>query len=152
MLAIHVSPLLADGVDGVGWASTIVALALLLLIGGVMIAAIKKYPKVDDALKVCGVLSGILGVVVGSFGTYFFTKQVVQAEIKAAQARIWDEEHPVLNRWTNGDAIETQGYNTEKSTNFHEVPDPDPVWNGVATNQPKTGLTNRGKLNALDSH
>ena len=61
--------------------SVIVALSILGLIASISIAAIVRYPKVNDALKIIGVLSSLMGVVTGAFVTYFFTKpQIISAQ------------------------------------------------------------------------
>lgn len=71
--------------------SVIVACAILALIASVGIIAILKYKTVEEALKVWGVLSGLMGVVTGAFVTYFFTHpQIVEAkrELKTAQTQL----------------------------------------------------------------
>jgi hypothetical protein len=63
--------------------SVVVAVSILLVIGGLGITAIIRYP-VDQALKVWTALGGILGVVIGAFVTYFFTRQpILQAQKRA---------------------------------------------------------------------
>jgi hypothetical protein len=65
-------------------ASSIVAVGILATIAGITIAAILRY-SIDDALKIWGALSALVGVVTGSFVTYFFTRQVAQQANKRAE-------------------------------------------------------------------
>jgi hypothetical protein len=65
-----------------------VALAVIIVIGGVAITAIIKYPTVDDALKFWSALSGLVGLVTGAFVTYFFSRNTVQqAQADKVQAQ-----------------------------------------------------------------
>lgn len=72
--------------DGVSPLSTVVALVILVLITSIGITAIVRYPA-EDAIKVLGAVTGIFGVVIGSFITYFFTKeQITTAHQRVASA------------------------------------------------------------------
>ena len=75
--------------NSVNLLSTIVALGILTLIAAIAVVAIHKYTA-DDALKVLGVLSGLFGVVTGTFVTYFFTREatvIAQQRTVVAEAR-----------------------------------------------------------------
>ena len=64
----------------------VVAVVLLVLIGVAGIVAIWRYP-VDDALKMWAAIGTLFGTLLGSIGTYYFTRQaVVQAEKRAVAA------------------------------------------------------------------
>jgi hypothetical protein len=67
------------------WPSTLVAVAILLLIGAIAITAIIHYSTVDDALKIWTGLTALVGVVTGAFVSYFFTKGTTQAAQQTAQ-------------------------------------------------------------------
>jgi len=68
--------------------STIVALGILSLITTIAVVAMCRY-NVDGALKVLGLLSGLFGVVTGTFVTYFFTREAaVIAQQRAAVAEV----------------------------------------------------------------
>ncbi len=64
--------------------SATVAVALLAAVAAISIAAIVRYP-IDDALKFWSALAGLVGVITGSFVTYFFTRQVTQQAQQTAQ-------------------------------------------------------------------
>ncbi len=66
----------------VGWPSAIVALALILLVGVIMGIALLKY-SVDDAMKIWSGLGVLVGIMTGTFGTYFFTRQANEAKVAA---------------------------------------------------------------------
>ncbi len=62
----------------VEWGSVVVAVALILMVAGIMIVALVRF-SVDGALKMWGGLGTIVGLMTGVMGTYFFTQRV-QAE------------------------------------------------------------------------
>lgn len=67
--------------------SVVVALALMGLIGVVGVTAIIRY-EADGASKIWGGLSGLIGIMTGSFVTFFFTHpQIESANESAALAR-----------------------------------------------------------------
>src|SRR5438876_4055682 len=75
--------LLANG--GVEWPSAVVAVAIILFLGVLMTVALKRF-KMDEVLKLWAALGTIAGLVIGTFGTYFFTREATQAKIQAVQA------------------------------------------------------------------
>jgi len=72
--------------------SVIVACTLLLILGAIMIAAIVR-GGIDGAIRVWGVLGTLIGLVVGTMGTYFFTKDANMKEV----ARVSAEKSAVAN-------------------------------------------------------
>lgn len=66
--------------------SVIVALAIIALVGILMALAIVR-ETVDGALKLWGGLGTLIGLVVGTMGTYFFTKDATQDKIASANAQ-----------------------------------------------------------------
>ena len=48
---------------------------ILAAITAIAITAITQYSNADEALKIWSALAGLLGVVTGAIGTYFFTRQ-----------------------------------------------------------------------------
>jgi Na+/glutamate symporter len=58
------------------WQSTIIALALIALVGGIFIAVFEK-EGVDSALKVWAAIGTLVGVVTGVVPTYFFGQRAV---------------------------------------------------------------------------
>lgn len=71
--------------DGWAPAPAIVALGIIILVGGVTISAIFHYSSVDDALKFWTALTGLVGVITGAFVAYFFTRPAIQsAQMNAA--------------------------------------------------------------------
>lgn len=70
--------------QGVNLLSTLVALGILSLIAIISIAAIMRY-KAEEALKILGVLSGLFGVVTGTFVTYFFTREPITIATQRAE-------------------------------------------------------------------
>ena len=69
-----------------GWPSAAVALGFLAVITSITMTAIIKYDTTADALEFWAALSGLLGVVTGAFGTYFFSKTAIAAASSAAEA------------------------------------------------------------------
>ncbi len=122
--------------------SVIVAVTLLAVIASVGIAAIIKYETVEDALKIWGALSGLMGVVTGVFVTYFFTHpQIVEAERKVAEAQVEITEATLSARvaskeiedlWKNVDGL--------KST-FATLPD-DAIWGSIKSDPKFVGFVN----------
>ena len=74
----------ALGNRSVEWPSAVVGTALILMLGGVIVAGVLRYPNVDDALKLFGGFSAIVGVITGAFVSYFFTRGTVQQANQAA--------------------------------------------------------------------
>lgn len=72
--------------------STVVALGLLVLVGAIMVAAIFRFRSMDDILKLWAGLGTLVGLIVGTMGTYFFTKDVADRSIAKVEA-----EKSVLN-------------------------------------------------------
>ena len=77
---------MANGNRLVEWPSALVGTALIVMLGGIMVAGVAHYQSVDDALKLFGGLSAIVGVITGAFVSYFFTRgSIQQANLAAAQ-------------------------------------------------------------------
>ena len=75
-------PILAN----VEWPSAIVAVFLLVCPTAVLIVAVVRY-GIDEVTKLSGYFTGFLGLLFGTFGTYFFTEKTTQAKIQAVQAQ-----------------------------------------------------------------
>lgn len=75
----------ASGGD-VGVGSTAVAIALLALIGVVLGVGAVRYSE-GDLAKLLGALGPLLGIVTGSFVTYFFSRSAVQTSGRTAAAQ-----------------------------------------------------------------
>ena len=76
-------PILAEVATG----SVVIGVALIALIGAIMIAAVMRF-DVDAVLKIWGALGTLLGLVVGTMGAYFFSKDQIQqkdSEIRLTQ-------------------------------------------------------------------
>ncbi len=73
----------ASSGTGVTLGSTLVAIALLLVIGVVMAIGAVRYEE-GDLAKLIGALGPVLGVITGGFVTYFFTKSAVAASTQSA--------------------------------------------------------------------
>jgi hypothetical protein len=73
--------------QGVSWASAVVGIAVIGVVGAMAITAIVKYSTVDEALKFWSALSGLVGLITGAVVTYFFSRgniQQAQAEKERA--------------------------------------------------------------------
>src|SRR5262245_45383133 len=57
--------------------SVIIGVALIGLIGALMMTTVLRF-DIDAALKMWGALGTLLGLVVGTMGTYFFSKDQIQ--------------------------------------------------------------------------
>lgn len=79
------------------WQSTLVALATILLVGGIFIVVFEK-SGTDDAIKVWGALGALVGVIVGAVPAYFFGQQGTQAAREEAQ-RTHDTAISEIKRW-----------------------------------------------------
>jgi hypothetical protein len=66
------------------WQSTVIALALIALVGGVFIVVFEK-EGTDEALKVWGALGTLVGVLVGAIPTYFFGQQATAIAKEASR-------------------------------------------------------------------
>jgi hypothetical protein len=71
--------------NSVDLGSTLVAITLLVLLGVVLAIGAARYKEADLA-KLLGALGPLLGIVTGSFVTYFFTRSAVQTSTQAAQS------------------------------------------------------------------
>lgn len=73
--------------EQVGWPSAVVAVALLAMLTSITVAGIARY-EVDDALQVWTAMAALVGVVTGSFVTYFFTRGPINdAKQQATEAQ-----------------------------------------------------------------
>ena len=72
------NPTPAPGPNPPSWQSTVIAIALMTLIGGIFIVVFLK-SGTDAALKVWAVLGTLIGVLTGAIPTYFFQQGNVQA-------------------------------------------------------------------------
>lgn len=70
--------------QGVNLLSTVVALGVLGLIALIALASIVRY-SADEVFKVMGILSGLFGVITGSFTTYFFTREPMALAVQRAE-------------------------------------------------------------------
>jgi hypothetical protein len=99
----------------VEWPSAAVAIAITLALGGVIAIALARF-TMDEVLKLwtaAGPVVGVIaGIFVGTFGTYFFTREATQAKIQAAQAESETQLHfaqAELNAYrTASDAVKTK--------------------------------------------
>jgi len=72
----------------IDWPAATVAIALIALIGAIIVTAILKYDSVDEALKIWGVMSTIVGLLVGGVGAHFFSQKAIdRAEDAATEAQ-----------------------------------------------------------------
>jgi len=80
-------PILAN----VEWASAAVAITIILVFGGVTAIALHRYTT-DELLKLWSsigpAVGTIAGLVIGTFGTYFFARQATEAKVQAAQTEL----------------------------------------------------------------
>jgi H+/gluconate symporter-like permease len=56
-----------------------------------MVFAIKRF-DVEGVIKIWAMLGVLVGIVTGTFGTYFFTRQATEAKIAEAQTRVTTAE------------------------------------------------------------
>jgi type II secretory pathway component PulF len=69
---------------GSEWPAVVVAVAILVLLGSVLVTATARWTAAD--LKdIIGSLSPVLGVITGAFVTYFFTRQAAASASGAAR-------------------------------------------------------------------
>jgi hypothetical protein len=80
-----IQPVFAE--SSIEWTSTIVAVALILFLAIIMVIALTRY-TIDEVLKLWAGLGTIVGILTGTFGTYFFTRQSAEAKVQAAQAKV----------------------------------------------------------------
>jgi hypothetical protein len=71
-MALHILAEIAGG-------SVIVAVALIGLVVAIMIVAMIRY-DVDGVVKIWGLLGTLVGLIVGTMGTYFFTREEVRSK------------------------------------------------------------------------
>jgi hypothetical protein len=85
---------MANSNRSVEWPSALVGTALILVLGGIMVTGVAHYQSVDDALKLFGGLSALVGVVTGAFVSYFFTRGTIQQanQVAAQHAERADAE------------------------------------------------------------
>src|SRR4051794_17525619 len=70
--------------------SVVVGVCLISLVAIIMVVAIICY-DVDSVLKIWGALGTLLGLVVGTMGTYFFTRDQIQlkdSQVRTAQVAL----------------------------------------------------------------
>src|SRR6266404_1851304 len=65
--------------------SVVVAVAIIIFIGAITLVAMLKH-GIDAALKMWAALGTVTGLVVGSIGTYFFTKDQLSTTNSALAA------------------------------------------------------------------
>jgi len=68
-------PILAN----VEWPSAIVASVLIVCLTIILTAAVIRY-KIDEVVKLAGYFTGFLGLLMGAFITYFFTREQAQRQ------------------------------------------------------------------------
>jgi len=86
-----------SGSNSPSWQSTLVALGLIALVGGIFIVVFEK-SGTDDALKVWGGLGTLVGVLVGAIPTYFFGQQTTAAAQRETQ-RVHEAATSETKRW-----------------------------------------------------
>ncbi|MFI1993433.1 hypothetical protein [Actinoplanes sp. NPDC020271] len=69
---------------GSEWPAVVVAMGILVLLGGVLITATARW-SAAELTDIIGTLSPVLGVVTGAFVTYFFTRQAAASATGAAR-------------------------------------------------------------------
>jgi ABC-type nickel/cobalt efflux system permease component RcnA len=69
---------------GNDWTAVVVAVAILILLGAVLVTATARWTAAD-VRGLVETLAPVLGVVTGAFVTYFFTRQANVAATNAAQ-------------------------------------------------------------------
>lgn len=72
------------GETGNEWPAAVVAVGILVLLGGVLITATARWTAAE-LKEIIGTLSPVLGVVTGAFVTYFFTRQAAASANGAAR-------------------------------------------------------------------
>jgi hypothetical protein len=96
------------------WQSTVIALALIALVGGIFLVVFLEN-GIADALKAWGALGTLVGVLVGAIPAYFFGQQTAAAarsESKTAK-EVADEERRKREE-AEGEASEVTRRETEK--------------------------------------
>ncbi len=86
-------------------ASAVVGVGILAAVASITIAAILRY-SVDDAVKIWTLLSGLVGVVTGSFITYFFTRQTNEQATQRANAADKTAEAATKDKSQTADALQ----------------------------------------------
>jgi hypothetical protein len=103
--------------------SVIIGIALITLIGAIMIAAVIRF-DIDAVLKMWGALGTLLGLVVGTMGTYFFTKDQIQqkdALISSTQSALHASEVEKANLGSENERL-AQEIKTAKDEQLAEAP------------------------------
>jgi hypothetical protein len=73
-------------------APVMICLGIMAVLCILSALAIWKYPQVDDVVKVMSVLTGVFGAVIGSAGSYFFTREPLAAAQRQAASYKQDAE------------------------------------------------------------
>lgn len=89
--------------ESTGWQSVVVAICIIGFVLTITVVAIKRYNTADDALKIIGAFSGILGIMSGAFVTYFFTRD----SINEAKERANEYKIQFTEAKTEKDALES---------------------------------------------
>ena len=63
----------------------IIAVLLLLIVGAAGLTAFLRYP-IDDALKAWAAIGTLFGTLLGSIGTYYFTREAAAQANRRAEA------------------------------------------------------------------
>jgi gas vesicle protein len=79
------------------WQSTVVAIVVLLMAGGIFVAVFEK-SGTDDALQVWAALGTLVGAVIGAMPAYFFGQQGAAAAREEAQ-RTHEKAATEIQRW-----------------------------------------------------
>lgn len=96
------------------WQSTVIALALIALVGGIFLVVFLEN-GVADALKVWGALGTLIGVLVGAIPAYFFGRQTAAAaRDESKSARELAEEERRKRQDAEDEAAETAKQEREK--------------------------------------
>jgi hypothetical protein len=133
--------LLVNG--GVEWPSASVAIAIILVSGGVVAIAVIRF-TMDELLKLWAsvgtAVATIAGLVIGTFGTYFFTRQATQAKVQAAlaQTRAAQTEVRLAERQLNTFRAASEAVKIKLSPQ-------DAEWFGQMIDKGMTGMTTYDK-------
>lgn len=68
------------------WSAAVIALGVMALMLLVMLAAIRKYSTVDEALKVWATFDTFVGLITGAVATYFFSRKATEAAKAEAES------------------------------------------------------------------
>jgi hypothetical protein len=84
------------------WQSTVIALALITLVGGIFIVVYEK-DGIDAGLKAWGAIGTLVGVVAGAVPTYFFGRVSAAAAQEQLQSAVKQATHERQRRDTAED-------------------------------------------------